>query len=82
MNRSEIPELVAAGVILRRYQNEARARGHRLRTCWASEGEEDSGYGDIGGEDAESNRGDDGQEKNEGHDECGHDQIQSLRIGL
>lgn len=64
-----IPEnetrLVAAGVVLGRDQDQARASG--LRLAGSTEGMKDSDDGSVCGQNPETNRGDDGHEENDGH---------------
>lgn len=71
---TEISRLVAAGVVLRGDQDQAGPGRNRLRPGRSSKGEQDSGDGEVGGEDAESDRGDYGEEEDQGHEEYGHDE--------
>ena len=58
-------DLVAAGVVLRRYQNQARTSGFRLRG--AAERVQYANNRGIGGDNAKADRGDYSDEENERH---------------
>ena len=64
------PNLVPAGVVLRGDQDQARAGRLRLRV--AAERVQDADDRDIGGQDAEANGRDDGDEEEDGHNERDH----------
>ena len=64
-------ELVAAGVILRRDQNQPRAG--RFSLCWTPEQGNDAKDCYVGGDHAEADRGDDSEAENERHQERIHD---------
>jgi len=74
--------LVAAGVVLRGDQDEARAAGFGLLLRRAAESVQDANDGGIRGENAQADGCDDGEGKNDGHQERDHDrptlEIQSL----
>jgi len=63
-------ESVAGGVGLGGDEDQARAGRFGLRS--AAEGVQDANYGSIGGDNAESNRGNDGSEENHGHNQRIH----------
>ncbi len=62
--------LVAAGVVLRGNQDQARAARFRLRV--AAERVQDAEDRDIGGQDAEANGRDDGDEEEDRHNKRDH----------
>ena len=66
-----VEPLVAAGVVLRRNQGQARAS--RFSLPGAAERGEDCEDRGVGGDDAETDRGDDGEAENNRHNQRNHD---------
>src|SRR6266481_5908996 len=64
--------LVAAGVVFRGHQREARMGFCWLGLGWMAERAQDPKYGDVGGEDAEADGGDHGEAEDNGHQERNH----------
>jgi len=73
--RAAVPtyELVAAGVVLRGDQDQARTARFRLLLGLAAERVQDADNGGICGENAQANGCDDGGEEEDGHYERDHD---------
>ena len=67
----QIHKLVAAGLVLRRYQDQARAGRLRLRV--AAKGVQDADDCSVRGENAQANGRDDCQEEDDGHNKRDHD---------
>ena len=65
--------LVAAGVVLRGDQDQARAARFRLLLGLAAERVQDADDGGVSGENAQANGCDDGGEEEDGHYERDHD---------
>ena len=65
---------VAAGVILRGYQNQSRARLSRSQLRRAATSLQDAENGYVSGEDADADRGNHGDAENQRHEERNHDQ--------
>jgi hypothetical protein len=59
--------LIAAGVVLRGNKHQTRTGRNRLRARAASKCVQDADHGGIGGENAESNGCDHGEEQSDGH---------------
>jgi hypothetical protein len=74
--------LVAAGVVLRGNQDQARAARFRLRLRGSAERVQDADDGGVGGENAEAYGCDDGGEEEDGHYERDHDRptLESSRV--
>ena len=66
LSHTSTSKLVAAGVVLRRDQNQARAAGFRLRI--AAKRVQNADDGGVGSENAQANRCDDGYEEHDGHE--------------
>ena len=64
--------LVAAGVVLVRNQDQARAGGSGLGAGRLTEGAQDAENCDIGGENAEADGGDDGEAEDDRHQKRNH----------